>query len=89
MCLTHFLQKWNSHLIENNLTKCCWNNCISIGKNTNIDLNLTVYSRINSKWITDLKHTTFRENIEKSLKSSVRQGVLRLITKIIIHKKKI
>ena len=34
-----------------------WNTCISIGKKLNLDLYFTSYTKINSKWITDLNVT--------------------------------
>ena len=34
--------------------KRCWDNLISTGKRMNLDLYLTPYAKVNSKWIEDL-----------------------------------
>ena len=47
--------KWLSNSLFNN-----WNNWASIGKEISLDLHLSPYTEINSKWILDLnvKHKT-------------------------------
>ena len=75
------------------LNKWCWNNWKSISKKVNLTLNLTPFIQINSKWITDLnvKCKTlklFRESRRRSSGARVRQRVVTLDTKNMIHKRK-
>lgn len=58
MAKVEVLQGRKDSLLEG----CHWSKWTSPGKRKNFDLSLTAYSKINSKWVTDLniKHKTFR-----------------------------
>ena len=68
---------------DNFLNKCYLNNWIAICRNLCIDFNLTLYTKINWKWIIDLniKCKTFRK--KKITMTWIMQRVLRQDTKSI------